>query len=232
MSKHVLGHLYDGKPPSTNPCVNYARAKAWHAKKREECKGREETDKCKEDLRNANSSEIQREEETIGHSCGGGQRRRKTRGRRRKTRGSRRKTRGGLNPIGSPDTQEARHRVVVEAIAQRQAEPASTAAVGGPSPVAPTPPTPTPPTPSFSSFLGKPHSLGFRQLVNNFLPKASPSQENPQDVARRNWCHAKFESNPTLEFMCFQQAPDDVSDTNPWPPRPRRAGRRRITRRR
>jgi hypothetical protein len=136
MSKHVLGHLYDGKPPSTNPCVNYARAKAWHAKKREECKGREETDNCKEDLRNANSSEIQREEETIGHSCGGGRRRRKTRGRRCKTRGSRRKSRGGVygdtNPIGSPDSRGARQRVVDEATAQRRAELASTAAVGGP----------------------------------------------------------------------------------------------------
>jgi len=57
-------------------------------------------------------------------------------GRRRKTRGSRRKSRGGVygdtNPIGSPDSRGARQRVVDEATAQRRAELASTAAVGGP----------------------------------------------------------------------------------------------------
>ena len=158
---------------------------------------------------------------------------------RRKTRGRRRKTRGGddnkpryrnTNPEYAPEGQGAPGTAVLlerAALLQEQAKPASTPAVGGPSPGASTPP---PPTPSFSSFLGPSRSLGVRQLVNNFLPKASPSQENPQDVARWNWCDANYEV-PADRLQCYQEAPDDVSDTKPWL-KNKRAGRRRITRRR
>ena len=163
---------------------------------------------------------------------GGKSRRRKTRGRRRKTRGGDDEKPGyrDTNPSKAPSGAQTRGTEALANLAARanQARLASTPAVGGPSPGASTPP---PPTPSFSSFLAPSRSLGVRNLVNNFLPKASPSQENPQDVARRNWCHAKFEKDPRLQLMCFQQAPDDVSDTNPWSPPPP-AGRRRITRRR
>jgi hypothetical protein len=146
--------------------------------------------------------------------------------RRRKTRGSRRKTRGGLNPIGSPDTPEARHRVVVEAYAQRQAKPASAAAVGGPSPGAP------PPPPSSSVFpINFPSPRIPATLKNLFRPKESPHQENPQDVARRKWCDTNFGRIPARQLQCYQEAPDDVSDTKRWPEN-KRAGRRRITRRR
>ncbi len=55
-------------------------------------------------------------------------------------------------------------------------------------------------------------------------------QENPQDVARRRWCDAKFERIPARQLQCYQDAPDDVSDDKPWP-KYRRAGRRRSTRR-
>jgi hypothetical protein len=154
---------------------------------------------------------------------------------RRKTRGRRRgRGRDGTSPgpsgYGSRGTEVLQRAAQELAAQQKQVEPASAAAVGGPSPGAQTPPA-TPPL-SFSGFLGKPRSFGVPEVLKNpFRPKAPPHQENPQDVARRNWCHANFKENPRLELMCFQQAPDDVSDTKRWsPPPPARAGRR--TRRR
>ena len=57
-------------------------------------------------------------------------------------------------------------------------------------------------------------------------------QENPQDVARRRWCDANFGRIPARQLQCYQEAPDDVSSSNPWPKRPDTvAGRRRSTRR-
>ena len=55
-------------------------------------------------------------------------------------------------------------------------------------------------------------------------------QENPQDVARRSWCDANFGRIPARQLQCYQEAPDDVSSSKPWP-KYTRAGRRRSTRR-
>ena len=55
-------------------------------------------------------------------------------------------------------------------------------------------------------------------------------QEKPQDVARRRWCDANFGRIPARQLQCYQEAPDDVSSSKPWP-KHTRAGRRRSTRR-
>lgn len=128
MSLPPIGML-DGKLEDTDPCKNYKRAKAWHAKKKTECSGRETTLECQKALDAANVDEIQRGQAAKG--CSGGRRRRKTR------RSRRRKTRGGdptgyrdSNPLGSPDSPGARARAVSEAQAKRQKELADTASVG------------------------------------------------------------------------------------------------------
>jgi hypothetical protein len=159
-----------------------------------------------------------------------GRSRRKTRGRRRKTRGGD-GTSPGPSGYGSRGTEVLQRAAQELAAQQKQAKLASTPAVGGPSPGASTPTPSTTPPPSFSSFLAPSRSLGVRNLVNNFLPKAPPPQENPQDVARRAWCDANFGRIPARQLQCYQEAPDDVSDTKRWPEN-KRAGRRRITRRR
>jgi len=67
-------------------------------------------------------------------------------------------------------------------------------------------------------------------LRNAFGFNKPPPQENPQDVARRAWCDANFGRIPERQLQCYQEAPDDVSSSKPWPAN-KKAGRRRTRRR-
>ena len=124
MSLPPIGML-DGKLEDTDPCKNYKRAKAWHAKKKTECSGRETTLECQKALDAANVDEIQRGQAAKG--CSGGRRRRKTR------RSRRRKTRGGVetNPKGSPNGFGASGTAALAALAGRSAQQRALASTSG-----------------------------------------------------------------------------------------------------